>query len=153
MDIRKFLTTLICSISITLSPTIFAQPQSPTTADPTGLWQTYDLSHTPRSIVQISTINGQLVGRIVKTQIKNAICSECKNDLHNKSVLGMAIIWGLKPEGDIWKKGNVLNVDNGKIYNCNVSVSADNKTLYFSPYVGIPGLGPTINWTRVDNIN
>lgn len=141
MDIKKvlFLIGLIAPTAI-----YAAAPQSPL-----GLWKTYDLHHTPRSIVKISMQNGKLVGTIVKS-LTNDVCKDCSGYWQNKSVVGMPIIWGLKKSGDTWENGYVLNVDNGKTYRCYLNVSNDNKSLYFSPYLGARWLKATITWEKVD---
>lgn len=144
--------TVICFLLLTFLSASYAQ----TDPSPIGFWQTYDLKHTPRSIIKISLVNDELIGEIVKTpsqgQNTKTICTACKGDLHNKPFAGLTIIWGLKQHGKLWKNGHVLDVDSGKTYQCYVTTSADNTVLNFSPYLGLPFLGTTLHWKRVDNL-
>lgn len=121
---------------------------------PVGFWRTYDLSHAPRSIIQITSRNGNLTGTIIKNlpgknNATTHTCDACKGNWHGKPVVGLPIIWGLTQKNNRWESGSVLDVDSGKIYQCNLSVSEDNKTLHFLPYVGIPLLGVQLEWERV----
>lgn len=144
MNINKILRLIFIILCLVFSS--FAQAKSGPT--PLGLWKTYDLKHTARSIIKISLRNGELVGTIVES-LTHDVCTSCSGPWQNKSVVGMPIIWGLKKMGNTWENGRVLNVDNGKTYNCYVSVSDDNKILYFSPFVGMHWMGKTIKWERV----
>lgn len=138
MDIR----TILCLL-VTLIPVLtFAQNS------PVGEWQTYDLKNTPRSIVRISENKEELTGTIIKSY-KPGTCEACQGSRHNKPLVGMQIIWGLIKSGETWKNGHILDVDSGKVYNCRLSVSDDNKILYFSPYIGSPIFGVTLKWKRV----
>lgn len=118
-------------------------------SSPLGSWQTYDLKHTPRSIIRLSEHHGELEGYIIKS-FTGMICKNCVGAQQGKPYRGMKILWGLKQQGDSWKNGWILDVDNGKTYRCNLRVSDDNKTLFFSPYIGSPLFGVTIKWDRVD---
>jgi len=118
---------------------------------PVGLWKTYDLNHNARGLVKFSIVHGSLIGSIVNdfpSSSSNPVCSVCKGALHNKPLIGMTIIWGLIPKANKWENGYVLDIDSGNIYRCKISISADNKILHFSPYMGIPLFGPTIDWVR-----
>lgn len=126
---------------------VFAEPT------PVGLWQSYDLNKNVRNIVKFSLKNGKLMGNIVKVKSlrgEKALCDVCVGPWHNKPLLGLPIIWGLKKLGNKWVNGQVVNVDNGKIYNCQLSVSDDNKIMNFTGYLGIPAFGATVQWMRVN---
>jgi len=121
---------------------------------PIGLWRTYDLDNNPRSIVRFYLVGNTLQGNIVKIlstnqQKSSDICTNCPSPWKNKSKLGMTIIWGLKKQGDQWVGGTVLDTDGGNTYSCQITLSPDNKVMYFKAYVAVPLLGKTIEWTRV----
>lgn len=119
---------------------------------PTGFWQSYDLHKNIRNIIEITNQNGTLTGTITKVKPykgENPLCYACKEEWHNKPLLGLPIIWGLQKEGNKWINGHVLDIDDGKIYNCELTVSNDDKVLYFRGYSGIPTFGVTVQWTRV----
>jgi len=119
---------------------------------PQGYWKTYDLDHRPRSIIKITERNHQLVGVIetlLPPQTNQSRCIHCTGQRHNKLLKGMLIIWGLQKENNHWGDGYVLNTDDGNIYRCEISLSPDNKIMYFSAYVGMPMFGKTVRWKRV----
>lgn len=145
---KKIIYTTLLGLALSLGLYSYASGEP----SPTGLWRTYDLQHRPRSIVKMYIVNGKLLGIIADVlppQTANSVCSTCKGKWHNKKLIGLPIIWGLKKENNKWVNGKVLNIDNGKVYSCFLRVSNDNSTLYFSPYVGLPIFGRTINWVRV----
>lgn len=118
---------------------------------PVGLWKAYDMKHTPRSIIQIAIYHGKLVGKVVKILSTNTInaAEVSKKSWHGKPLIGLTVIWDLTPANGLWGNGWVLDLDNNHVYHCQLSVSADNRILHFTPYLGTPLLGPTINWERV----
>lgn len=125
------------------------------TAIPAGLWRTYDLDGTARSLVQFSILNGRLQARIVKSlnpakgQQFNESCVNCPAPWHNKRKVGLIVVWGLKASGNDWVDGRVLDTDSGNIYRCQVSLSPDNRVLHLHAYVAMPMLGRTVDWVRV----
>lgn len=145
MDVKNGLKIATLSACLLFSSFVFAQSEP----SPVGLWLTYDLKHKPRDTLRFSFSNGELIGKISNAH-PGSICTTCKGSLHNKPLEGMTIIWGLKQNGNNWEKGYVLDVDNGNTYRCHVSVSKNNHILNFSPYIGMPWLGPTLHWVRVE---
>lgn len=137
--------------SILLGLGLFLISMLASAATPVGNWRTYDDKGNVRSILRFSVNNGVLNGRIIQVlgDNPNSVCTNCKGSLKNKPMKGMVIVWGLKQEGDEWKNGQVLDLDTGKIYGCQLTVSDDNKTLHFHGYSGTPMFGKTIDWYRV----
>ena len=138
--------SLFFILTLLFSSLVFAEPS------PIGSWQSYDLDNKVRNIVKFSLQNDDLVGTIAKVhsfQGENPLCYLCEGNLHNKPLQGLQIIWGLHRDGDKWINGHVIDIDNGKIYDCELAVSTDNKILHFTGYMGIPTLGATIQWARV----
>lgn len=128
---------------------VFAQGESPL-----GYWQTYDLQHTPRSIIKFSVVNHELQGQIIKIlptqgETANALCTQCQGIRKNQPKLGMVVIWGLKKQGNLWQDGHILNPDTGEIYQGQLTVSNDNRILHLRAYLGTPVLGRTVDWERV----
>ena len=76
------------------------------------------------------------------------LCKECKDERKDKPVIGMAILWGLKKDGDTWAGGEILDPKNGKIYRCKMTLSADGKSLNVRGFIGISLLGRTQIWLR-----
>lgn len=125
------------------------------TVAPSGLWRTYDLDGIARSLVQFSVVNGKLQARIVKTlnsakgQQPNENCVNCPAPWQNKRKVGLVVVWGLKPSGNDWVDGRVMDSDSGNIYRCQVSLSPDGHVLHLHAYVAMPMLGRSVDWVRV----
>jgi Uncharacterized protein conserved in bacteria len=60
-------------------------------------------------------------------------------------------VWGLHydPGDRHWVDGEVYNADDGRTYHCEVSLK-DPDHLVLRGYIGIPLLGGSTVWTRVD---
>jgi uncharacterized protein (DUF2147 family) len=127
------------------------------TNSPVGYWKTIDdVSGRPKSIVQIwKTENQVLMGKVVKIFPKegtaqNKVCNACKGDLHGKPIVGLVIISGLKAAQKQWDSGKILDPENGKSYSCSLRLNDTGKKLNVHGYIGIPLLGRSQTWERVD---
>jgi uncharacterized protein (DUF2147 family) len=125
-------------------------------ADPTpppvvGLWQVYDdKTGQPNGVVRLYMQNGELNGVVARLRAgvpPDATCLKCSPPQKNKPVLGLVILWGLKPDGDAWSGGSVLDPDSGDTYRCTVHLSAPDK-LDVRGYIGISIFGRTQTWVR-----
>jgi uncharacterized protein (DUF2147 family) len=124
---------------------------------PVGYWKTIDdVSGKPKSIVQIwQTDDKALMGKVIKIFPKvgndqHKLCANCKGDLHNQPIVGLVILKGLKQQKTNWDDGKILDPENGKTYSCAVKVGDNGKKLNVHGYIGIPLLGRSQTWERVD---
>jgi len=89
---------------------------------PVGRWKTIDdETGKVKSIVEITqSTNGTLQGKVVEVlqsdRGPNPTCDKCSGANKDKPVKGMTILWGLKPDGDEWSGGTVLDPAKGKTY-------------------------------------
>jgi 3-hydroxyacyl-CoA dehydrogenase len=62
--------------------------------------------------------HGKVEALLRKGADPNALCTECKDELKDKPVVGMTLISGVKKaEGkDVWEGGKILDPENGKTY-------------------------------------
>lgn len=125
---------------------------------PLGLWRTYDLDATPRSVVKFSLAGSELRATIVKTlngkkgQPFTGTCTACTGNNKNKPLVGITIIWGLKKQDNgEWTDGHVLDTDSGSTYRCNITLSENGQIMHFHAYLGMSFLGKTVDWQRVTN--
>lgn len=88
-----------------------------------GDWTTIDDQiNEPVSVVRIyRATNGKYYGRIDRITYpgyENALCKECKGDLHNKPMKGMIIIYDMvyNEKKQRLEGGRVLDPNNGKYY-------------------------------------
>jgi len=108
------------------------------------------------SHVEIFEKNGLYYGKIVKLLLGPAdeLCTKCKNDLKNTSILGMVILKGLKKTGKVDKNlgieydsGAIMDPKDGETYQCKAWVKDDALTM--RGFVGISLLGRNANWMRL----
>ena len=124
---------------------------------PAGTWEIIsDKDGKPRALIQLSLVGGALQGVLAKSlrgDDPNKVCEPCKGAEHNQRIIGMRVMWGLRPApGDplTWQGGQVLDPDSGAIYSAKLSESADGTTLTVRGFIGISLIGRTQTWRRVD---
>jgi uncharacterized protein (DUF2147 family) len=126
-------------------------------ATPVGLWKTIDdETGKEKSLVRISEANGTLSGRIEKLldpAKADAKCDKCTDERKDQPVAGLAIIRNVKKsEGgaDEWSGGDILDPNNGKVYKLRLKPVDGGKRLEVRGYIGMPMLGRTQTWQRVE---
>ena len=91
-----------------------------------GDWLTIDdETETKRSVVRIYEEDGKLFARVIKIFPKEGepddpVCIACKGERKDQPVLGMVIMWDMKPDGDKWSGGRILDPEKGKTYRCKI---------------------------------
>ena len=99
---------------------------------PVGMWtQVDDDTGKPKSLIEITQLPDGTLQAVVKEVYfsdqgtTHPICKACDGDRHNKPVVGMVIMWGVKKDGDVWDGGKILDPAKGKSYRVELSM-ADN---------------------------
>lgn len=93
-----------------------------------GKWKTIDdNTGKARSIVEITQKDGKAYGKILKLfrepgEDLDPICDECSDYRKDKKVIGMTIITDMEPDGNEWEDGEILDLENGKVYDCKLWV-------------------------------
>jgi uncharacterized protein (DUF2147 family) len=139
-------------LSLTLTSPVFAD--APTAA---GQWLTIDdKTHLSKSVVAITAdAHGILSGTVQQTithpntppPVK--ICTLCPGERKNKPVVGMLVMWDLKPiDKNTWGHGEIIDPKTGTTYSCKIKLSDDGKTLTVRGYLGISLLGRSQTWIR-----
>ncbi|MEZ5658559.1 MAG: DUF2147 domain-containing protein [Burkholderiaceae bacterium] len=122
-------------------------------ASPEGLWRTIDdETGAAKSLVRISREGDALVGaveQILTPGKENALCEACEGERHGKPVLGMRILWDVVQQGDEYGGGRILDPANGKTYKVKLWLGDDPNTLTVRGYIGLPLLGRSQTWQRV----
>ena len=117
-----------------------------------GKWKTIDdQTGKPKSIVEIFEKNQKIYGRVIEIfdpKKKNSVCHKCEGEDANKPVNGLIIIKGLIKDGDEYNDGKILDPNNGKLYNCYITLETPEK-LKVRGFVGISLIGRTQYWIRV----
>jgi uncharacterized protein (DUF2147 family) len=123
-------------------------------ASPVGLWKTIDdQSGKPKSLIRITESNGELRGKIEKLfrgpdEDPNPKCDKCEDTRKDQPIIGMTILTGMKPDGDGYDGGRILDPANGKIYKSKMSLADGGKKLDVRGYIGMPLFGRTQTWLR-----
>lgn len=144
--------TLIAALLFAAAPAIaFAQ------ASPVGVWKTIDdKTKTERSQLRISEAGGVLSGKIEKLLAadakQDAVCDKCSDDRKDKPLIGLEVLRGVKKGSDdnTWDGGTILDAAEGKVYKVRLQPIEGGKKLEVRGYVGIPALGRTQTWIRVE---
>ena len=125
-------------------------------ATPAGLWKTIDdETKAEKSLVRITDGGGVLTGKVEKilTDKADAKCVECTDERKDQPVQGMTILRDIKPdaaEKGTWVGGDILDPNNGKIYKVLLKLVDGGKKLDVRGYIGMPMLGRTQTWHRVE---
>lgn len=121
---------------------------------PVGTWRSVDdKTGEAKSEIQITDNAGVLGGQVTKLLRKGAdpaaVCTECKDGLKDKPVVGLPIITGAKKaEGkDVWEGGKILDPESGKSYTLRMTPIEDGKKLEVRGSIG--PFGRTQTWQRV----
>jgi uncharacterized protein (DUF2147 family) len=143
--------TLLATLLLTTAAgTAWAQ------ATPAGLWKTIDdETKTEKSLVRITDSGGVFTGKVEKilTDKTDAKCVDCTDERKDQPVQGMTILRGIKPdasEKSTWVGGDILDPNNGKIYKVLLKLVDSGKKLDVRGYIGMPMLGRTQTWHRVE---
>jgi uncharacterized protein (DUF2147 family) len=126
-------------------------------ATPAGLWKTIDdESKQEKSLVRISESNGVFSAKIEKifdTSKQDSKCDKCTDDRKDQPIVGLTILRGVKKnagEADLWDGGDILDPNNGKVYKARLKPVDGGKKLEVRGYIGMPMLGRTQTWIRVE---
>lgn len=145
------LTTLAVAAAAFAASAAWAQQ-----ATPIGVWKTIDdETGKPKSLIRISEANGELKGKIEKLfreagEDQNPKCDKCEGALKDQPIIGMTILTGMKKDGEEYNGGKILDPANGKVYKSKMAVSEGGKKLDVRGYIGVPMLGRTQTWVRVE---
>ncbi|NNF34064.1 MAG: DUF2147 domain-containing protein [Saprospiraceae bacterium] len=125
-------------------------------SSPIGVWQAIDdKDGEPSSHIEIYEVDGKLNGKIIKLigEEDDIVCEKCKDEKKNQPVLGMEIMWKMKPHKENeWKGGKIMDPENGKEYKCKLKL-AEEGVLEVRGYIGFSLLGRTQKWFRYTEEN
>ncbi|MEM7103056.1 MAG: DUF2147 domain-containing protein [Bacteroidota bacterium] len=132
-------------VFLLLSCSVFAQ-------SPIGVWKTVDDEDgEEKSHVRIfEGDDGLIYGEIIKIlneEDADSLCTECKDHRKDKPILGMQVITNMAPAGDTYKKGSILDPNNGKVYRCKLWLDGEDVLMvrgYLGPFFR------TQKWYRVN---
>jgi uncharacterized protein (DUF2147 family) len=124
---------------------------------PVGLWKTIDdKTKSERALVRITETGGVFSGRIEKLLAADAKpdakCDKCEDDRKDMPIVGMEIVRGVKKADadNTWDGGTILDSVEGKVYKVRMQPADGGKKLEVRGFVGMPMLGRTQTWLRVE---
>lgn len=120
-----------------------------------GQWSTIDdETHTERSIVNIWQKQNKWYAKIVKINYRKGegpkdACKLCTGSEKDKPILGMTFLTDMEGQLPHLSGGQILDPHNGKRYRCVIDLSQDGKQLTVRGYIGLPILGRSQTWQRI----
>ena len=118
-----------------------------------GKWKIIDDSTgIPIAKTRIWIKNDTLFGTIEEINRNsgiNDVCTLCTDSLKDKSFVGMRFMWGFVEKNNSWVKGRMLDLQNGKVYKADLTLSPDRETLFVFTYVRfLIKVGRTQKWVK-----
>ena len=125
---------------------------------PVGLWKTIDdETGQEKSLVRIVDAGGTFNGTVEKSLLNDPkvskVCDLCADDRKGKVIVGMEIIRGVTKnvkDDSMWDGGEILDPQKGKTYRVRLTPKDGGAKLEVRGYVGMPLLGRTQTWLRVE---
>jgi uncharacterized protein (DUF2147 family) len=140
------------------SPSIGAATASAGPSQLIGQWRAIDgESDAPYAIVEFLRTPTGTVSGFLRSVMPGAdqpgaalTCEKCTGARKGAPILGMEIIWNLRPEGDRFVDGSIVDPDSGRIYRCLVRVIDKGGRLDLTIYERFAIFGVTEHWERSD---
>lgn len=114
-----------------------------------GTWKSVDdETGDARSHVEIYEQDGLIYGKITKLldAPSSSLCDQCEGDKKDTPIIGLVIIEKVKPYKDYWRKGKILDPEDGNIYSCTLWLKNGNLKVKAKHWTG---LFATQTWLRV----
>jgi len=143
---------LLPVLALAADPAPAPQPAPAGLDSPVGLWRTVsDIPGKPGGLVRLSEKDGVISGvieRVLDEAKRNERCEKCPGERHNLKVEGITFLTGMHRDGDTWRGGEILDPDNGNVYDCKMVLEDGGRRLRVRGFLGISLLGRTQFWTR-----
>jgi uncharacterized protein (DUF2147 family) len=121
---------------------------------PAGRWQAIsDVDGKPSALIEIREVDGEFVGTVVGLFTESdslALCDRCDGERRDQRVLGLQILWGMRPDGDEWGGGSILDPESGRVYRARMRLEDGGKRLIVRGYIGFALFGRSQTWLRVE---
>ena len=152
---RRYLRAAVISAMCVAADAHAASAQPSPLASPVGTWHTVsDVDGKPRGVIAIREVNGRLVGTargsLVPGERNDRLCDKCPGERQGRPIFGMDILTGLRPDGDEWTGGEILDPDTGKIYKAKIRLIEGGRKLVLRGYIGVSLLGRSQTWVRAE---
>ena len=137
---------LVRLAAVLVAPLVVAQPvRAQAAPSVSGRWLTKDHS----TVIDIEPCGERLCGRIVG--MTDWPAQGVPLDLHGRPECRETIIRDFRAEEPNLWKGDIINPNNGKVYDAELWLGRDT-LLHLRGYIGLPLFGQTQVWTRYDGV-
>ena len=122
---------------------------------PAGHWLTTDIWGRPTGVIRIDQVGGEYRGWIEKIfpaagEGPDPRCVHCAGERKDQPFIGLNLLWGLKEQGDEYRGGEILDPRSGRTYPVRLKLEDGGKKLDVRGYLGVPLLGRSLVWNRVE---
>ena len=141
-----------------VAATLLAHAAAFAQATPVGLWKTIDdETKKEKSLIRVTETGGVLTGKLEKfldpATKADVVCDKCNDERKDKAVLGMTLVRNVKKNANdaaLWDGGDILDPNNGKVYKARLKPVDGGQKLEVRGYIGVPMIGRTQTWIRVE---
>lgn len=116
-----------------------------------GLWK--NVESDKETLIRVYEEGGKVMGKVEKVLRNNvedtaARCTKCKDEIKDKPMAGLQLIWDMEMDGNRWSGGKLLDPESGRIVNCRLETAEGGKVLKVRGSVAF--LSRTQTWTRAE---
>jgi uncharacterized protein (DUF2147 family) len=134
---------------------LVASPLSSDAQSVEGKWTTFnEETGSPLSVIEIKKVGNSIDGKVAEIFLErfqgdDPICTKCSAERKDKKVININFLWGFKKNGDEWTEGNILDPQDGHVYDFKLWLEDDN-TIKVRGYGGVMNLFyRTQTWKRL----
>ena len=122
-------------------------------SSPLGLWRTVDdKTGEVRGAVRLFDSKGLIYGRIervIDPKAVGQVCDKCTGDRHDKPILGLNVIRGVRPDGaNFWSGGEILDPETGDTYRVSLQLEDGGQKLVVRGSILGGLIGRSQTWLR-----
>ncbi len=123
---------------------------------PVGVWKSIDdASGKEKSLIRIVETDGVVSGRVERlldpATPPDVRCDKCNDSRKDQPVLGMTVLRNVRAaDNGVWDGGDILDPNDGKVYKVRLKPIDGGARLEVRGYIGMPLLGRTQTWQRVE---
>ena len=121
-------------------------------SSPIGTWKSMDeMTGAPMSLVRIYELDGKLFARVEEVLVpgkENAVCTRCPADRKDQPLVGLVFMRRLKLINGEYGDGDILDPENGLVYECKLQLRDGGRKLLVRGFIGISLFGRSQIWER-----
>jgi uncharacterized protein (DUF2147 family) len=121
---------------------------------PAGWWQPIDdKTGKPLGLIRIYEQDGLFFGRVEPSSPdddRSRRCSRCTDERRDQPVIGLLLIRNMRPQGDEYSGGDILDPDTGRVYGCKFRLTNGGRELIMRGFFGVSLFGRSQTWRRTE---